>query len=1138
MSTNKYYTSRSTERITFRGVDMSSPRFQVNQNRAMDMCNYIWRNRSVQKRYGTKASMPEIGAFYYYPNGSQNALKKQEQFVPVYDMWWIGDTLAIHKGSLIYIWEGDKSEAPTPVLASDSFISHTEELETHIYYDAYEVPNERFGGIVYGDALWLLTGKGYLKLYKSDGKWTLGKVSDMDVYVPLTTMGITADGSGIGARTTIESANLLTSKRKNGISPLPNDKGPLFTYTLDSNVDGMKSFELEISSVIPKKALGNTILSSDGRYKLLFPNEKVTIPVYDGKKVDFSALPIIVYDNTDKATKFYTLASDRIELVDATDEGRVIIDDDGIYSEKDNPTSPWEKGLKLRLDSSEFDFPVSFFNLKQSESMFTKTNPFLSMEENCIRGKGLGTTFSAWGIDFPLWGLFFSTFSKPSDFRPINAVSSDVDIALSDFGDGNYLGKAITAKYGNVLSMSVENPTGTDISTFKLHTSRTPPKYIMLGYSSIVPPTLQGTFMGEVVPAYHLYLTDDEDEFYYGYVTSDSVVLFDNWLGGVDGDSNITATFHRYGWDGKSPIDSCTFGILYGASGVRNRLFVSGNDKYPNRDWVSGEDPTYFPDDGYMDYGSPSSALCGYGIASDGSLMAVKKEKDGEATIYYRKATLGIVTDDTGTQISLPSGSAVYSTSFSLDCTASKTGGIAPNLFTDFAGDVLFVSAKGQIVGLDTTGTTSTEKRVVSTRSTAIDRVIEKEVGNCLWDDNENLYYPTKNWLFVASSDYEWFKLSIPNVTCFSKHDGTIYYGNRIGEIREFTPDVFLDENTYLIPDGAMTLLSGTKFATIADNSDLYRIITLDAEELRKEFSNEPKQWADMTIAEREEALEKKYKDNLGELQLKFPKYDCRWYGIGHNVTASVGYDKYTFTESRVAFENVELVSFLIGKTATVTLGDRTRVEGTLVNDTQPTDRVPTLRFISTQEINGELKCEITFDTVDLQYEYAEGKNLVQFFAVIMGVTRFELFISGYDSIELKGLNPVKSWYLAAPFTAGTLCYKKAIWSYTINSDTYDENFTTIYRATDSNHIDSMVVADMGTKFLANNALVTKYSLSDVDYRQVAYDRMRVPNSFTAFKPMSVAFVVFNFKSDLPRNSVLTTMDYTYSLAKTAFGRM
>ena len=86
MSTNKYYTSRSTERITFRGVDMSSPRFQVNQNRAMDMCNYIWRNRSVQKRYGTKASMPEIGAFYYYPNGSQNALKKQEQFVPVYDL--------------------------------------------------------------------------------------------------------------------------------------------------------------------------------------------------------------------------------------------------------------------------------------------------------------------------------------------------------------------------------------------------------------------------------------------------------------------------------------------------------------------------------------------------------------------------------------------------------------------------------------------------------------------------------------------------------------------------------------------------------------------------------------------------------------------------------------------------------------------------------------------------------------------------------------------------------------------------------------------------------------------------------------------------------------------------------------------
>lgn len=1138
MATNRYYTARSTERITFRGVDMTSPRFQVNQNRAMDMCNYTWRHDSVQKRYGTKPAFPEIGAFYYYPSGDQSSLKKQEQFVPVYDMWWVGETLVIHKGSLMYTWSGG-DEAPQPILASDSFVSHTENFETHMYYDAYEVPNKRFGGIVYGDDLWLLTGERYLKLSHKDDKWTITKVADSDdAYVPLTTMGITADGSGIGARTSIEGANLLTSKRKNGISPLPKDEGPLFTYKLDAKIDYSKPIELEITSVIPKKAFKTTITSSNGRYKLLFPTEKAVIPVYSGKKVDFSALPIIVYDTLNQNTEFFTLASDRIKLIDPTDTARTIFDKDGIYSEKSNATSPWEEKLTLKLDSSSFEFPVSFFNLKNTESMYSKINSFLSMEENCIRGQGLGTTFTAWGIGFPLWGLFFSTFAKPSDFSPINAVTSDTNITLYDYGEGNYLGKAIVAKYGSSLSMEVENPSGTDISTFKIYASNQLPKYFMFS-NKIMPPQLQESASDDgLTPMVRLFLTDSHDAFYYGYVTSDSVVLFDNWLGGVDGDSNITVTFHQYGWEDNSPIDKCTFGILYGAFGVRNRLFVSGNDNHPNRDWVSGENPTYFPDDGFMDYGSPSSALCGYGIASDGSLMAVKKEKDGEATIYYRKATLGIVTDDSGTQISLPNGSAVYSTSFSLDCTASKTGGIAPNLFTDFAGDVLFVSAKGQIVGLDSTGTTSTEKRVVSTRSKAIDRVIEKEVGNCLWDDNENLYYPTKNWLFVANTDYEWFKFSIPNVTCFTKHDGTIYFGNKVGEIRVFTPDAFLDENTYLIPDGAMTLLDKTKFATIADNSDLYKIVTLDTEELRKEFANEPKQWEDMTIAEREDALEYRFKGNLGDLQSAFPKYDCRWYGIGHNLTASVGYDKYTFTNSRTTFRDTELITYLMGKTATVTLADGKRLEGTFINDTQPTDRTTTLRFISTQEINGELKCEITFDTIDLQYEYAEGKNLIQFFAVIMGVTRFDLFISSYDSIELKGLNPVKSWYLAAPFTAGTLCYKKAIWSYTINSDTYDENYTTIYRATDSNHIDSMVMADMGTKFLSNNALVTKYSLSDMDYRQVVYDRMRVPNSFTAFKPMSVAFVVFNFKSDLPKNSVLTTMDYTYSLAKTAFGRM
>lgn len=1152
MSSNSYYTSRSTETITFRGLDMSSPRFQVNQNRAMDMCNYVWRNRSVQKRYGTApAFSKEIGEVNYYLKEGDN--KTQSQFAPVYDMWFLGDTMYVHKGRLLF---SQKEGEEPKLLGTGKYVSVTEKTETKLFYEAYEVPEGHLCGIAEKEALWLFTGEALLRI-SEDG---VTKVSDFggkysmldeyeDVYVPLTTMGITENGSGIGGRVTIDSANLITDRRKNGICALPNDVGYPFTYTLDGRVDPMKDVEVEISSILPEKEIPEGIASSSGRYILLLPDKPMNIPVTDNGIVNPKTIPFYIYDTQGgSVAMLYTLASDTIRVVDPTDTGREVFSEDSngniIYSSRaDN--AMWDEGLQLEMlaTGDTFDLPFRFYNLTGTDQgTLQKMNPLLELDSTWVGGYLPQASITAWGAEFPLWGLFFSTLELPEGFLPFAPVHSDLDFKVASYGNAdNFLSDRITAKWSEI-SLKMTAPTNS-AKSFTLHVAkdRKPIYYPLSG--NILPPSVEAKTSMGVIAKSTMWLTDESETMYYGYVTSDSLVLFDNWLGGSDGDSNITITFHCLDGKPSGAIDKCRFGILYGASGARNRLFISGNPDFPNRDWVSGEDLTYFPEDGYMDYGTAGGALCGYGIVSDGTLMAVKKEKDGEATIYYRKATVGTVTDDSGTLLTLPSGSAIYKTTFSLVPTASKTGGIAPNLFTDFAGDVLFVSSKGQIVGLDTLGTTSTEKKVVSSRSQAIDRVIEKEADTAesyvLWDDNENLYYSTKNWLYVATTDYEWFKLNIPNVTSMVKHEGTTYYGNAVGEIRRFVKESFTDVNTYEVPEGSLAQVNGSQSFVVDTTSDLYRIMTLDTPKLRKEFEKEPRAWTELTIEEREEELEKRYKNSLGELQLDFPKYDCRWYAHGYGIKGSVGFRQYSFKDSKTSFNDDGLYSYLLGKNAYVLDSEGVEHEGRFLNGTTEDDTEKKLLFNTDIALDGKYQVYFKFkEPLELEYGYVEKTNQVIFYALIEGVARFLLFPTEVGKIVLKGINPVKSYYLAAPFTAGNLCYKKAIWSYTINSDTYDENYTTIYRATDSNHIDSMVVADMGTKFLVNNAIKTKYSLSDYDLRNVTYERMRVPNTFTAFRPFSVAFVVFNFKSDLPKNSVLTTVSYTFSLAKTAFGRM
>ena len=125
-------------------------------------------------------------------------------------------------------------------------------------------------------------------------------------------------------------------------------------------------------------------------------------------------------------------------------------------------------------------------------------------------------------------------------------------------------------------------------------------------------------------------------------------------------------------------IDKCTIISTYGV-GTNDRIVLSGNPDYPNRDWISGlGDPTYIPDLSYSTVGSESTAIMGY--LRVGSFQAIVKQDDGrDSSIFLRSAS----TNDSGEAI------------FPLQQAIAGVGSVAPGSFATLLDDPLFLSREG-----------------------------------------------------------------------------------------------------------------------------------------------------------------------------------------------------------------------------------------------------------------------------------------------------------------------------------------------------------------------------------------------------------------------------------------------------------
>lgn len=108
----------------------------------------------------------------------------------------------------------------------------------------------------------------------------------------------------------------------------------------------------------------------------------------------------------------------------------------------------------------------------------------------------------------------------------------------------------------------------------------------------------------------------------------------------VTGEDNVRITASRTVAGYADRVNHCRFGILFGVNGAADRLFVSGNEKYRNYDWYSGQyDPTYFADTAYSVLGQAGSSVVGYSMIRN-YLAAHKDSMDTERNVIVREGTL------------------------------------------------------------------------------------------------------------------------------------------------------------------------------------------------------------------------------------------------------------------------------------------------------------------------------------------------------------------------------------------------------------------------------------------------------------------------------------------------------------------
>ena len=257
----------------------------------------------------------------------------------------------------------------------------------------------------------------------------------------------------------------------------------------------------------------------------------------------------------------------------------------------------------------------------------------------------------------------------------------------------------------------------------------------------------------------------------------------------IEGEDNVKITAYRTVDGYQDRIDKCSFGIQYGVSGAADRLFLSGNPNHVNLDWYSGQyDPTYFPDTGYSQLGSPRSAVMGYSIINN-YLATHKDELETDKSIILRD---GILSD----------GEPI----FRIVNTLKGVGAISKDTFCYLANEPLFLTRLGiyAVTAQDITG-----EKYGQSRSFYLNGKLTEEEGleNAFAHTYKDMY-----WLCINDVAYildglqpiqtdksdpystrqyvGFYRTNLP-ANIMWEEEGVLFFGSKDGRVCKFYNDPF-----------------------------------------------------------------------------------------------------------------------------------------------------------------------------------------------------------------------------------------------------------------------------------------------------------------------------------------------------------
>ena len=604
------------------------------------------------------------------------------------------------------------------------------------------------------------------------------------------------------------------------------------------------------------------------------------------------------------------------------------------------------------------------------------------------------------------------------------------------------------------------------------------------------------------------------------------LVLKKDYIPPIKAESNIRIKFPTYVRDNANCINYCKFGQLFGQNNAKNRLFVSGNSDFKNRDWHSNTDFTYFEDMQYADYGQTDNEVVGYDIVSNDKMVVLKSYSDKEPTIYYRTSTLVTAIDGGGNVQKGFDNSTLYEEGYSISIGNIGASAVSNKAIVNFNGDTLFLSNDKQLDGLNVSGIIGDNQRYSYSRSRFIDpKLSDLDMTKCwLWTNNKYLYLITPNEVYITHyetisselSQYEWWRADIKDVQVMIEIDGETYYGTSDGKFYKLDNNDFVDVYKDFIGRGGIKFKAEDETDKILVSKEHLEFLSDEASEYYlKVYGDIYYKVANISNVNNDsEGIS--IDTNLKMLEVK---------GLSMQMLISENRLYYfkSIKNGTTIIQSNKPYKFKLYK------GDDLLNKGTLYKICDEYGKELTLD--SSFSFTGAVLCRkieeplkiINFDietqTFELLCEHGQKVDLYE-----NNEPYFEADIIKYSLYN--------SYYITAPLLADNLMYNKVIWSWTITNDTNIPSTVVICEATNDKQL-----IEMTDNIRTKDVSTYEFDLNDIDFRSVDFSTSQVPYKQTYFKPLLIPFICFGFVNKIRGNSVLSKIQVMYSYSGKAYGR-